>query len=333
MFKKIRQPGRAKSIAAYIIFSLICLVFIFLGVPIEPLSGVGGFAALVNKQVISIADFNQRLNIAQQNQEPASRNNAEQQKEFRNLVLNQLINEKLMTQNTEQEGGWTCDEELSQFIRSQPVFQENGVFQNSLYSSYLQANRLSSAEFEEKFRSWALIGRIEKLFSKIFLTSQIEKKRNQELDRVQLKLKYITIPLTQFSSYEEDIKKWQNLVTQPNLLEKEIKKRNLDWISSSKSSLRNLNQILPLVQDEDQLFKILIQKIPKKGIAPQLIIQSDSVTIVQVSHFEIKKTQILPDSKGVSQDVLSFATSRMIFSSWIQSLKDQSQIKINPKII
>ncbi len=333
MFKKIRQPGRTKSIAAYVIFSLICLVFIFLGVPIEPLSGVGGFAALVNKQIIPISEFNQRLNIAQQNRPATSQNNAEQQKEFRNLVLNQLINEKLMTQSAEQEGLWTSDTELSQFIRSQSIFQENGVFQNSLYSSYLQFNRLSPAEFEEKFRHYTLIERVETLFSKIFLTSQLEKKRNQELDRIHLQIKYITIPLTQLSSYQEDIKKWQTLITQPHLLKKEIKKRKLDWIKSSQVSLRNLSQALPLLQDEEQLFKVLIQKIPNKGLNSQLIIQSDNLIITQVFHFDIKKIKTGLDSKNTSQDVLSFATSRMIFSSWLQFLRNQAQIRINPKVI
>ena len=339
MFKKIRQPGRTKSITAYFIFSLICLVFIFLGVPIEPLSGIGGFAALVNKQVISIADFNQRLNIAQQNRQ--SKNNAEQQKEFRNLIISQLINEKLIAQNADQEGLTTSDQELSQFIQSQSVFQENGVFQNSLYSSYLRANQLSPTNFEEKFRQYTVIERLEKLFSKIFLTSQLEKKKNKELDRVLFKLKYITIPLTQFASYKEDLGQWQKLISQPKLLKKEINKRKLDWISTSKVNLRNLNQALPLLQDEEQLFKALIQKIPNTGLVPQLIIQTDSVIIVQISQFEIKKVQDFLSSKNISsknsskdtQDILSFATSRMIFSSWLQFLRDQSRIQINPKII
>ena len=329
MFKKIRQPGRTKSITAYIIFSVICLVFIFLGVPLEPLSSIGGFAALVNKQVISISDFNQRLNIAQQNQRPL--NNAKQQKEFRNLTLSRLVDEKLIIQSALKEGVWTSDQEVARFIRSQSAFQDDGVFQNSLYTSYLQAGRLSAAEFEETFRHYALIERVEKLFSKIFLTSQLEKEKNQELDRVQFKLKYITIPLTNISSYQEDVSRWQNLIKKPASIQREIRRRKLNWIDSSYVSLRNLEKSIPLLQDEEQLFQALIQKIPKKGLVSQLIIQPENLILVRIDRFRITKPKNKKESS--SQDILSFATSRMIISSWLQQLKNQSQIQINTKIL
>ena len=329
MLKKIRQPGRTKSITAYLIFSVICLVFIFLGVPLEPLSGVGGFAALVNKQVISIADFNQRLNIAQQNQRPS--NNAKQQKESRNLIISQLVNEKLIIQSALNEGIWISNQEVARFIRSQSAFQDDGIFQNSLYTSYLQANRLSAAEFEENFRHLYLVEKVENLFSKIFLTSDLEKEKNQELDQAQFKLKYITIPLTNVSSYQEDVGRWQNLVKKPKSLQKEIRRRKLSWIDSSRVSLRNLGRAIPLLQDEEQLFQALVQRIPKKGLIPQIIIQPENLILVQIAQFRIKRSQ--KKEKFSSQDILSFATSRMIFSSWLQFLRNQSQIQINTRIL
>ena len=203
MFEKIRKPGRAKNIFAYIIFFLICLVFVFLGVPVDPLSGGGGFAALVNKQVISWADLSERTEqFRRQSKNSMGQNNAESQKEDTKRALNQLINEELVFQQASQASLLVSDKELRNTIINIPAFQKDGVFKNSIYRSFLNARRISASDFENKIRKWVLAGRAERLFDQALFISQMETAKNDELKDIQLQLSYVRIPLMQDSSDE-----------------------------------------------------------------------------------------------------------------------------------
>jgi len=219
MFEKIRKPGRAKNIFAYIVFSLICLVFIFLGVPTDPLSGAGGFAAIVDKQVISIASFYERLSFLQENQGASLKQDTERQKADQRLALNQLIDEKLMFIMAQRAGLQVSDQELRNQIKSFPAFQENGKFQNSLYRNYLEATRKSPEVFENDIRKFVLLQRVEALFNRFFFISGQEKEKNSDLNNFEFQFKYVRIPLNNLSGEDVGFGQWQDLLKNPQLLE------------------------------------------------------------------------------------------------------------------
>ena len=334
MFEKIRKPWRAKNIFAYIIFSLICLVFVFLGVPVDPLSGAGGFAALVNKKIISIADFSQRLSMLQTEQKPLmSGDNSERQKELETLALNQLINEELILQSSRKASLMVSDVELRKQVHSFPAFQEKGRFQQFLYQSYLKAQRLSAGQFEDKIRTMILLRRVQSLFSRLVFFSKKEEEKNLEVGNIHFQLKYIRIPLKNLETSGSDFQKWKDLVKKPQLLEKELKIKGFEWIESSKTSLRNWGSVLPVPVDENLLFESVLKKIPKKGLIPEVILQGDHLILTYLSGFEVKKAHLKSPEKNFSQSFLSLAISQMVLSSWLKSLKNKSRIKINPKIM
>lgn len=329
MFEKIRKPGRAKSIFAYIIFSLICLVFVFLGVPTDPLSGAGGFAAVVDKEVISIASFNQRLAFFQENQSSSLKQDTERQKADQRLVLNQLIDEKLMLKAARLAGLTVSNQELRGQIKSFPAFQENGKFQNSLYRNYLESTRTSPESFEENIRNFILLQRMEKLFNRIFVISQSEKQKNSNLNNFEFQFKYVRIPLNDLSGASEDLDKWQNLVSNSELLEQELKNKGLKWINSSPVTLNSWNSALPVLVDEAELFDSVLEKLPDKGVIPKLLLKADSLIVAYLMDFRVKESSKI----NLSQDILSFSISRIIFSSWLQFMRDQSRIQINQKVL
>ena len=329
MFEKIRKPRRAKSIFAYIIFGFICLVFIFLGVPTDPLSGAGGFAAVVDKQVISIASFYQRLSAFQENQSSSLKQDTERQKADQRLVLNQLIDEKLMFIAAQKAGLKVSNEELRNQIKSFPAFQENGKFQNSLYRSYLESPRVSAEGFEEDVRTFILLQRMETLFNRIVLISKQEKEKNSDLNNFEFQFKYVRIPLNTLSGEGTDLGQWQDLLTNPELVEQELKAKGLEWVQASPVTLNSWSNALPVLVDEAELFDSVLKTLPNKGLVPKLLVQADYLVLAYLTDFKVKK----PQEIKLSQDILSFSISRIIFSSWLQSMKEQVRIQLNPKLL
>ncbi len=329
MFEKLRKPRRAKSIFAYIIFGLICLVFVFLGVPTDPLSGAGGFAAIVDKQIISLADFNQRLSFLQENQGSSLKRDTERQKADQRRALNQLIDEKIMFKSAQEIGLTVSNEELRSQIKSFPAFQESGKFRNSLYRNYLESRRISPKIFEENIRTFILVQRMEKLFNRISFLSRPEKKKHSDLNNFEFQFKYVRVPFGNLSGAGVDLSRWQDSLASTELLEHQLKTQGLEWIQSSPVTLNNWSSVLPVLVDEDELFDSMLEKLPDRGVIPKLLLQTDYLVLAYLVDFKVKKSEEVK----LSQDILSFSISRIVFSSWMQFMKNQSRIQINPKIL
>ena len=332
MFEKIRKPGRAKSLFAYIVFGLICLVFVFLGVPIDSISG-GGFAAIVNKRVISIADFKQSLEQTRKNRNSLDpSNNEERQKEDQRIVLNQLIDGELVFQSAQSSGLDVPDSELKDQIFSFPAFQENGKFKNSLYRSYLNFQRLSAGSFENKVKKWVLSARVEQLFYRIFTVSELEKERNSEVNQFQLQFKYVKIALPSENSSNE-FQKWKGLISFPDQFEKELKAQKLQWIQTPLTSLSRLGESFPGVDIfSDDFFESILKQLPRSGLIPKLMVSGNDLVVVRLEKWEANKKSRKKDLiQGLG--LLSFPMARMSWLSWLESLREKSRVKINPQII
>ena len=329
MFEKIRKPGRAKSLFAYIVFGLICLVFVFLGVPIDSISG-GGFAAIVNKKVISIADFKQSLDQTRKNRNSLDPSNKERQKEDQRIVLNQLIDGELVFQSAKSSGLDVPDSELKAQIFSFPAFQEKGRFKNSLYRSYLDFQRLSAGSFENKVKKWVLSARVEQLFYRIFAVSDLEKQRNSELNQFQFQFKYVRIALPSEDSSTE-FQKWKDLISFPDQFEKELKLKKLQWIKAPLTGLSRLDEVLPgAAVFSDELFQNILNQLPRSGLIPKLMVSGDNLVAIHLEKLKINKKS---RKKDFIPGLLSFPMARMSWLSWLESLREKSRVKINPQII
>ena len=331
MFEKIRKPGRAKSILAYIIFFLICLVFVFLGVPIDSLSGAGGLAVVVNREGVPLIEFSKRLDQMQRTSKSSldAKSQKEQQKKNSQIIINQLINESLLSQKAKEADLAVSDWKVREEITSIEYFQEKGVFKTALYLAFLKNQRSTAKAFEDQMRKWIISSKVEKLFNYAFMVSDLEKQRNQQLSQVQLQLKYVRVSLMDNSS--KDVQKWQDLLLDSSRLEKELKKQNLQWIDSKKLSLRNWGQGLPTAVDEKDVFEQVLKVIPSTGLVPKLFVSADGFVIFSLKSFKFQPVQ----TKAIESmdSFLSLALARMTFSSWLEFVKSQSRIHINPKIL
>lgn len=170
VFEKMRRPS-AKNVIAVIIFGAIILVFALFGVtPRDSGTMQGGAAAVVNKSVISLADFRQGVEQAEnqyrmQLEGIPQAKRQEMQKYLNNKVLDDLIAYEVIYQTAEEMGIRVSDVEIRDQIMAIPAFQEDGKFRRERYDQYLNATRMKPKDFEDRIRKQALVSRVQKSFT------------------------------------------------------------------------------------------------------------------------------------------------------------------------
>ena len=157
MLEDIRE--KSQGLTAKIILGLIILTFAVAGVG-SYTNSVDTSVATVNGEAISQQAFNkayqaQRSRMAQQFGEmfDTLSNDANYMANFRQGVLDNLINEKLIDQNSEALAIRVSDARLKETIRKMPEFQVDGVFDNNRYLAIInQAGFFQSSNFRDYLR-------------------------------------------------------------------------------------------------------------------------------------------------------------------------------------
>ncbi|WP_033081290.1 SurA N-terminal domain-containing protein [Colwellia psychrerythraea] len=157
MLEDIRE--KSQGLTAKIILGLIILTFAVAGVG-SYTNSVDTSVATVNGEAISQQAFNkayqtQRGRMAQQFGEmfDTLSNDANYMANFRQGVLDNLINEKLIDQNSKALAIRVSDARLKETIRKMPEFQVDGVFDNNRYLAIInQAGFFQSSSFRDYLR-------------------------------------------------------------------------------------------------------------------------------------------------------------------------------------
>lgn len=158
MMERLREG--ANSIWVKIILGLIILSFVFAGVGSYLASGSQQVAAEIDGQEISQNQFEQ----AYQNE----RNRMQSQlgdyfatllgdpvyvKQFRQSVLDRMVNDVLIEQRANELGLRISDEQIRLAIVSMPEFQLDGQFDNDMYISLLRRSGFTPDQFAEYVRT------------------------------------------------------------------------------------------------------------------------------------------------------------------------------------
>lgn len=203
VLNKIRKPGRAKGIVAWFLFGAIALVFVFMG--ITPGGGgiqKGGPAAIVNSHPISIAEFRQTHDrIRQQmgfdiNQFPAQQR-TQIEMNTRRRALETLISREVVAQAAEDKGMTVPQNQLIEYIRSVPQFQEDGRFRRELYMNYLTYIRKTPAEFEKQLQRDIIVSEMQSLF-----TNALSPVKGEALYQAQLEGTKLNLGVVNFTQEE-----------------------------------------------------------------------------------------------------------------------------------
>ena len=85
--------------------------------------------------------------------------------DLKKQVLDRLVNQALLVQEAERLGMAVTDEDLAIDIRTNPVFQRNGVFDERIYMEYLRAVKLTPALYEDLRRQELLMQQVVRLLT------------------------------------------------------------------------------------------------------------------------------------------------------------------------
>ena len=185
-----------------VLLTAIVIVFVFWG--------VGSFksrkdaqVASVNGEIISIEEYQKAYNNMIENYRRQYGNRIDDQM-LKQLQLNkqavdQLINQKLLRQESEKLGFQVTNQELAEWIKTNPAFQNNGVFDKKRYTFLVEQNRLSLEEFEAGMKEQMVINKLQEFIVSGVKVSEDEIWNWFDYENQMVNIEYV---LTKADSYE-----------------------------------------------------------------------------------------------------------------------------------
>ena len=336
MLEKIRKPSKQrktiKTLINTCIFGLICIVFIFIGGPFTgQLSSFGGSALVVNKQGVSLAEYQTYLSILESQAGGKSGDNPEL---LRTQALEALLKGELIRQSAHEIKMLVSQGEKREIILELPFLQEDGRWTQENYRSFLKAQRLSPSQFEERVKKDVLSRRFQGMFDQAFHLSSAEEQKNQKLKSFKARIHYVQFPSSQLSVEEsiqlEEFVKGDN----PSLLDHFVKEKKWEWKDTGVFYLdrSHLPELKPYKALLDELWAFW----PKTGLIKKVIPIKDQSFILKAESFSEKPA---PSDKKEGEGLFKmdsfFARAlagRTLFLSWLAEQESRADIQINPRL-
>ena len=173
MLSNIRN--KSKGWIAYLIIGLITIPFALFGIQSYLGGSSNSIIASVDGEEILLTTYYTKLNLEQRNlqQQYGSNYSAEIDTALRQMLIEGMIQEKLLDNYANSLELVTLDEEVRAFILSNEVFQVEGIFSEERYNQLLRLNSYTPLSYEE---SQAKLMKQEQLKRNLvhsaFLTSQ-----------------------------------------------------------------------------------------------------------------------------------------------------------------
>ncbi len=173
MLGKIRN--KSKGWIAYLIVGLITIPFALFGIQSYIGSSSDSIIASVDGEEIALATYYKRLNLEQRNlqQQLGSNYSSEVDATLRQMMIDGMIQEKLLENYANSLKLVTLDEEVRAIILSNELFQMDGVFSEERYSQLLRLNNYTPLSYEQSQLELMKQDQIKRnLTHSAFLTSQ-----------------------------------------------------------------------------------------------------------------------------------------------------------------
>jgi peptidyl-prolyl cis-trans isomerase D len=199
MLDLLRRQAQSKFIQATII--IIILVFIFWGVGTNQGNGTNAVAQ-VNGESIPYSDYQKEydrlFNQLREQFGGTIPKGLLETTNFKEQVVNKLIQTTLMRQGAQDIGLYVSDKELRQTIEDMEAFKNNGVFDVKWYEEVLTGSRLSVARFEEGMRYDLLSAKIIDHLQRFAQTSENELQDIYKYNYDRINLQYAAFSAADF---------------------------------------------------------------------------------------------------------------------------------------
>ncbi|MBC7780442.1 MAG: SurA N-terminal domain-containing protein [Proteobacteria bacterium] len=166
MYEFVRKQKRI----AQIVLGLLMLPFLFFGM--EGYFRDGGteaHVAEVGGEKLLRRDYDRRLREQQDRLRETlgaqARPELFESAEFRNAVVEGMVQERLLLQAAERTGLRVTDAQLQQVIAGQPEFQENGQFSVDRYRTLLRTAGMTEGMYQERVRTELALSQVQAVFT------------------------------------------------------------------------------------------------------------------------------------------------------------------------
>lgn len=214
MLQEIRE--RAQGWIAWAIVILITIPFALWG--IQSYLGVGGEPTVAKVNGTEITARSHEMRVEETRMRLRERLGAAYRPELfdeqvlRSQVLDGMIKEQLLLQNSHDMGLRASDLEIQSAIVSNPAFQRDGRFDKATYERTLQLQGIIGPQYEENLRQRLVGTQIQRALAISEFASDQELSTAVRLERQQRRLSYILIPKTDFLDDspipEEEVQAW-----------------------------------------------------------------------------------------------------------------------------
>ena len=177
--------------------------------------GVMNKVAVINETPITVEAYNQSYNnlVERYRNQFGNQLNEDMIKMFglKKQALDQLINQVVLLQEAEKLNFRVTDGELAASIQAIPAFQNNGAFDNRIYTRVLSMNRLTPEEFEKSQRESILLDKLRQ-----FVLGSVKVSDQEALDwylweNASVNLEYVVFEPGRYPDIEvtdEDVQKY-----------------------------------------------------------------------------------------------------------------------------
>ena len=159
----------------------IIIVFIFWYGWSGPRDKTGDYAAKINDTVITPDSFrsvyDSRMEQIRLRFKGSMPPELLEKMNLKKEIIQEMVNQTLLVQEAERLGFMVTTEDLIQDIRSNPMFQRNGVFDESVYRYALNAIRMTPSMYEQARRQELLSSQVSNLLTEGVKTDSEEIKR------------------------------------------------------------------------------------------------------------------------------------------------------------
>jgi peptidyl-prolyl cis-trans isomerase D len=201
MLERLRQ--NAESWGIKIAFGIIIIVFVFY-------FGMGNFTekkepvvAYVGKEAISAREFQKAYEdavTAMRRQNPGASAEDLNTPQFKQAVLSQLVNTRLMLMAADKMGVRVSPAELRAVISRIPAFQNNsGAFDAGIYKNALTQNRTTPKRFEDELKANQTIDKVQAFTAIASMVTEPEAKGLFQWARETVRLETLALPVKSFA--------------------------------------------------------------------------------------------------------------------------------------
>jgi peptidyl-prolyl cis-trans isomerase D len=114
---------------------------------------------------------------------------------FDNLIIRQLVQNEILLLESESQGITVTDREVSDFIMSNPAFQDGGKFIGSeRYKDLLARNAMSPSEFERRIRQDLMVQKLQQMVTDGVVVSDADLEEEYRRRNEKLHLEYLFVP-------------------------------------------------------------------------------------------------------------------------------------------